>query len=80
MSACMLLGSGGVFSSVSFFGSVTRQRSNNEVMRSFVRSVPRQRPVANNAVGVFLGVRSEGPSPRKRHSINTTRIAKGLRC
>jgi hypothetical protein len=31
-------------------GSVTRQRPNNEVMRSFVGSVARQRPVSNNGV------------------------------
>jgi hypothetical protein len=40
-------------------GSVTKQRPNNEVMRSFVGSVARQRHVGNN------GVRSEGPLPRK---------------
>jgi hypothetical protein len=33
-------------------GSVTRQRPDNEVKRSFVGSVARQRPVSNNG-GVF---------------------------
>jgi hypothetical protein len=36
-------------------GSVTRQRPNNELMRSFVGSVARQRPVGNNGVVFFLG-------------------------
>jgi hypothetical protein len=37
-------------------GSVTRQRPNNEVMRSFVGSVARQRPVNNNGVVFSLGL------------------------
>jgi hypothetical protein len=40
---------------VSSFGSVTRQRSNNGVMRSFVGSVPRQRPTGNSGVVFSLG-------------------------
>jgi hypothetical protein len=71
---------GDVFFGVSSFGSVSRQRSNNEVMRSFVGSVLRQRPTGNSGVVFFWGVRSEGPLSREHHSINTTRIAEGLSC
>jgi hypothetical protein len=55
LSLPLLLGSGGVFFGVSSFGSVTKQRFNNEVMRSFVGSIPRQRPVGNNGVVFSLG-------------------------
>jgi hypothetical protein len=37
-------------------GPVTRQRPNNETMRSFVGSVARQRPVSSN--GVVFSLRS----------------------
>jgi hypothetical protein len=68
----LLLGSGGVFFGVNSFGSVTRHWSNSEIMCSFVRSVPRQRPTGNNVVVLSL--------PREHHSANTTGIAKGLIC
>jgi hypothetical protein len=61
MSVCPLLGSGGVFFGVSSFGSVTRHGLNNVVMRSFVESVARQRPVNNNGVKMpnCVGVKYE---------------------
>jgi hypothetical protein len=51
----MMLGSGGVFFGASSFGFVTRQWPNTEVMRSFVGSVSRQRPVSSNGVVFSLG-------------------------
>jgi hypothetical protein len=45
-----------------FLGPLLWQRHNNDVMRSFVESVPKQQPTGNWC-GVFLGVRSEGPLP-----------------
>jgi hypothetical protein len=50
MNVCLLLGDGDVFFGVSSFGSVARQRLNNEIMRSFAGSVPRKRPTGNNRV------------------------------
>jgi hypothetical protein len=49
---CVLLGSVGVSLGS---GSVTRQGPNNEVMRSFVGPVARQRPVSNSGVVFTLG-------------------------
>jgi hypothetical protein len=46
----LLLGSGGVFFGVSSFGSVTRHRHINVVLRSFVESVARQRPINKNGL------------------------------
>jgi hypothetical protein len=51
----LLLGSGGVSFGVSSFGSVARQRSNNEVLRSSVGSIPRQLPTGSNGVVFSLG-------------------------
>jgi hypothetical protein len=50
LSVRLLLGSCGVFFWVSSFGSVTRQRPNNVVLRSYFGSVPRQRPLSDNGV------------------------------
>jgi hypothetical protein len=55
MSVCSLLGSRGVFFGVSSFESVTRHWPNSVLMRSFVESVARQRPVNNSGVVFFLG-------------------------
>jgi hypothetical protein len=56
-------------------GSVTRQWPNNEVMRSSVGPVARQRPVSNNGVVFFLWFVIEFPLPREHSSINA-----GLSC